>query len=106
MAPLFGAVLFSMNLYRLGKLTPIPSIIGGGIAWYIIAILLMPKPPTSTVSYLVNGIGGAILTYFIWPRLLGKELKYRRRPIWIPLIVALVVTVVILLVVLSDRGVR
>lgn len=101
MMPLFGAVLFSMNLYRLGKQIHIPFIVGGGILWYVLVLFVTPDHHGTHIVYFVNGIGGMVLCYLVWPRLIGREFKYRRRPIWIPLTIAVILAGIFLFAVLQ-----
>ncbi|MEJ2637077.1 MAG: hypothetical protein P8184_17540 [Calditrichia bacterium] len=101
MLPLFGSILFSMNLYRLGKNKFISPIILFGIIWLALALTFLPRPPRMPVVYIFNGFGCLAFQYFFWPKFVGKEFKYRRRPIWVPLVIAILITGLTILAAIS-----
>ena len=103
--PLFGSVLFAMNLWRLEKPGFVPVVIGIGGLWFVLAIIFSPTTPSVGLVYLVNATGGALLTYVLWPALMGQNVKYRKRRVWIPIMVAVcaVLVTVLLMFVMGGR---
>ena len=49
------------------------------------------------LTALLNAGGGLALTTTFWDKFVGKEIKYRARPPWIPLIIAFIITLPIVL---------
>ena len=103
LAPIFGAVLMAMNFKRIEKPRLILPIVTFGIAWYVLAIIMIPEQSRSSAVYLLNMLGGLVLVYFFWPRFLGKELKYRKRKILVPLIIGLVIGAIFLLAIIASH---
>lgn len=96
--PLFGAILLSMNLKRVQNISSIPLVLGFGILWYAFTLYVVPDGASVFQVLLLNAIGGAPLVYVLWPGVLGKGLKYRRRPVLIPIIIAALVYALFILV--------
>jgi len=78
LAPIFGAILMAMNFKRIEKSRLIFPIVAFGIAWYVLAMLMIPEHSHSSAVYILNMLGGLVLVYFFWPQFIGKELKYRK----------------------------
>jgi hypothetical protein len=57
----------------------------------LIILNLIPQNTAFTIG--LNGIGAVILTTIFWNKFIGKDTKFRPKPIWIPLIISLVVTI-------------
>lgn len=91
---LFGAVLLSLNIEdKNNKL----KVIGFGVLFTSLAIALGNLVPHPTLYVLsINSIGGYFLTSDFWNKYLGRETKYRAKPIWIPLLISISITVVLL----------
>lgn len=95
---LFGGILMAINFFKVKKLkemslTLIFSVLYTLLTIYIVSFFNMKI--LITVS--LNGVGAAILEEYFWKRKLGKEFKYRRDPIWIPLVIAILVNALILI---------
>jgi len=88
---IFGAVLLSLNIER--KVNKI-KVIGFGVLFTTIAILLanVVSLPTFSVFFL-NGLGGYLLSFDFWNKYVGRETKYRSKPIWIPLLISIIIMV-------------
>jgi hypothetical protein len=99
---LFGSILMALNLKRTSSQNSILSVISFGVTYSIIQLYVLSFIPQNTGLTLITSIGGAlILNYVFWKKYIGLETTYRKRKIWIPLIIgivlfALVITVVIL----------
>ncbi len=93
---IFGAILLSINIdIKIQKL----KVIGFGVLFTTLAILignLMPHP--TMYVYFINGIGGYTLTSDFWNRYIGRETKYRTKPIWIPLIISIIISALFIIV--------
>jgi hypothetical protein len=92
MAPIYGSILMSMNFKRIDKTKFILPVIVFGILWYALAVIILPEKSQTSTVYLFNMVGGSILIYFVWPKFIGKEFKYRKRRILVPVIIAAVIS--------------
>jgi hypothetical protein len=98
---LTGSILLAINLNKIKKITGVWQVIIFGILFTIVEVSLLSKIPNSNGLTLCCNIGGAyILNVFFWNRFIGKNVKYRARPIWIPLIICIVITIPILLAII------
>ena len=95
---LFGAVLLASNLSgRKAKWI----VLSFGILYTIVAILILNNLPQNTGLTLgVNAGGAVILTQLFWNRYLGKETKFRTKPIWKPLIISILITIPFILAII------
>jgi hypothetical protein len=103
LAPLFGSVLMAMNFKRLEKPDIIVVVVMFGLLWYGLAMLILPEDAKSSLVYLFNMLGGLVLVYAFWPKFIGKELKYRKRGILVPTIIAAAIAVPFILLVLASK---
>jgi len=94
-SPLFSAVLMSMNLNKINRSKYILPVILFGILWYVLSMIILPIESSGAgIIYLWNAIGGLFFLYLFWPKFIGKDLKYRKRSIWIPLIIGIILIIV------------
>lgn len=88
---IFGAVLLASNLPdRKAKWI----VISFGILYTTtvgVIMNLLPQPNTGLILAL-NGAGALILTKLFWDKYVGKETKFRTKPIWKPLIISIIIT--------------
>lgn len=98
---IFGAILLSINVdNKISKL----KIIGFGVLFTTLAILIGNLAPQSTLYVcIINGIGGYFLTSEFWNRYLGRETKYRTKPIWIPLVISVIISVLLLIAMIYGK---
>jgi hypothetical protein len=93
---LFGGVLLSMNLKTINKHKKILPVslfcLGYSILTTLIIGLLWSRFEMyiSIFMVLLNAIGASFLYNYFWAKYLGKDFKYRTRPIMIPLIIGIV----------------
>ena len=91
---IFGAILLSLNINKKNQKI---YVVGFGVLFTTLAILIGNLVPHSTsYVFLINGIGGYVLTSDFWNKYLGRETKYRTKPIWIPLVISIVITALLL----------
>lgn len=96
-APLLGAILLAKNLAGNGRRVAMILMFGIAYEAMVFYVLYAMETVGSGFSLLVNGIGGAILAYFFWPRYLGKETQYISKSIWPPLMIGLLVSALCLI---------
>lgn len=98
---LFRAFLLSNNI--VGKKNKF-IVIGFGIAYTTIsAILLTIIPPNTFWVLALNTAGGLGLTTTFWNKYVGKDVKYRAKPIWLPLIISIILSIPILPITIYSR---
>lgn len=92
---LFGAILFAINMYRVGKKDKIYIIILLAVAYTILEGWLVTMQPQSTMLPLFfNLIGGLLLNTVAWNKFIGKSTQYRRTSIWVPLAIGIGLTAI------------
>jgi len=94
-SPLFGSIMMAMNLSKLGKGNAVAGVVLFGFGFTILGTVLIgsmgPAP-------LIIGLAGAYcLIYLFWRPYIGFGTFYRARPIWVPLIIALILTTIVVL---------
>ena len=95
---LFGAVLLSSNINDRDKKW---IVIGFGIIYTGLTIIIVNLIPSNTLWTLVlNMAGGLGLTSTFWDKFVGKETRYRSKPIWKPLIISIAITIPFLLAII------
>jgi hypothetical protein len=88
-----GAILLSINLKKLGKIREINVVMLTSVAYLLLASLLFAGlAGNMIVSMVFNVVGGIILTQFFWKKYIG-DINYKRRQVWIPLVICLVIFV-------------
>lgn len=95
MNPLFGSILLTINCSKTEKKKGIIPVLFFGIGAILILLLLALRCSSLvfSLSYLVINIAGAIiLAHGLWQAFIGKETKYRKRKVTVPLIIALALT--------------
>jgi hypothetical protein len=53
---------------------------------------LLPQP-NSGLTIGLNAGGALILTKLFWDKYVGKETKFRTKPIWKPLVISILITI-------------
>lgn len=99
---LFGAILLSMNIRRSGDHGGANIVLGFGLAYIVLSIIIGTYiPGNSSSSAIVFGvIGGTILNEYFWKKYL-KDTKYRARSVWPPLLIGIgIFTAIFVLIIL------
>ena len=92
---IFGAVLLSSNINDTKRKW---IVIGFGIIYTTVSIIILNLIPSNTFYViLLNTAGGLGLTSTFWDKFVGKETKYRAKPIWKPLIISIIILIPFLL---------
>ena len=92
---IFGAVLLSFNIYDTKRKS---IVIGFGILYTALTIWIVNLIPSNTFwVLLLNTAGGVGLTSTFWDQFVGKEIKYRSKPIWKALLISIIIAIAFLL---------
>lgn len=80
---LFGGILLSINLNRLGRKREIFYVIGFSLVYsYLVYYLTTLKPESATtITLMMNLLGSLVLEEVFWKNYIGKNFKFRRQPI-------------------------
>jgi hypothetical protein len=87
---IFGAVLVASNITDTGRKW---TVIGFGIVLTALSIVVANLVDQASAVTLLNIAGGLGLISTFWDRYIGKETKYRAKPIWKPLIISLIIII-------------
>jgi len=88
---LFGSAMLAINLGKIKNYKGVFWTLLFGTAFTTAQILIgNTLTGSSSIAYLGGFVGGLCLDYFFWKQFIGNATFYRERPIWGPLIVALV----------------
>lgn len=86
----FGAVLLASNITnKKHKWT----VIGFGIIYSALVILISQIPNNTSFTIISNIIGAGILTTVFWNKYIGRDTKFRTKPIWKALSISILITI-------------
>ena len=97
---IFGAILLAHNINDSKKKW---IVIGLGTIYTALTIFILNLTPSNmqiSLAALLNIGGGLGLATTFWDKFVGKEIKYRVKPPWIPLIISLIITIPIVLAII------
>ena len=98
---IFGVVLLMSNLKIMKKSKERIQVLLFGISFVFLNIFLIDFLPKNFLTTLIiNFIGYLILAEYFWNKSLGKELRYKKKPIAKPLIISLLITFFLLLIIM------
>jgi len=99
MGAFFGSVMMAMNIAKTENRGKALWAVLFGVAFTAVQITIMEsiKNPSSSYSILFGAASAYCLDYFFWRQFIGYATFYRARPIWVPLIIALVLAGLIML---------
>ncbi|MCJ8167581.1 hypothetical protein MKJ04_22250 [Pontibacter sp. E15-1] len=101
---LFGSVLVALNIKRTESKNGFWQVLIFGLSYTAgqIAILdSIPRNSILTISF--NLFGAFILQKFFWQKYIGKDTKYRARPVWIPLAIGVVLSALFILAAIASE---
>ncbi|MEO9802254.1 MAG: hypothetical protein ABJF04_03355 [Reichenbachiella sp.] len=104
---IFGGVLLYRNLKSLNKDKEAYIVLGLSIVYTALTVYVVniPERPQSSISYLLNLIGGAILAEYFFGKYLGSEKDYQKKKIWKPLIISMLISIPLLLAMFYEAGI-
>jgi len=99
LSPLFGSILFAINLKILGKMDFIFPIIVFGLLLTSASLLFVQS--VIKLSMTINMIGAMFFYSYFWNRYIGKGTKYRVKSIVAPLIIGILLSIYQVLVIIK-----
>lgn len=91
---IFGAVLLMANLKKMNKPKARIQVLAFGIVYTLSTIILLNYLPRMFfITLLFNLVGYLILMGFFWNKNFEPNLEYRKKKIWKPLIISILITI-------------
>lgn len=91
---IFGSVLLAINCRSTEEKKGAWQVLLFGVCFTSLQILLLSQIPRNTMlTFIFSTIGALIMNNLFWKKYIGKDTKYRTKPIWKPLIVAIIIYV-------------
>jgi lipopolysaccharide export LptBFGC system permease protein LptF len=88
----FGAVMLAMNVNKTSGKKNAIWVVLFGLAYTVAMVLLLQNFKTSTGLTIIPSILGAyLIEALFWNRYIGNSTLYRKRPIWTPLVIGIVI---------------
>ena len=107
---LFGAVLLVLNLRELKKPEGVIPAMSFAIAYLATLFFIFPIIQSAfgnfQVSWLFTYLGAWLILKLVWAKYIGKDTKYRKRSITIPVIIGLIIAGIYLFTVFSQTSAR
>jgi len=97
---IFGSVLLAYNINDSKRKW---IVIGFGTIYTALTIFILNLIPSNmriSVTALINTGGGLGLATTFWDKFVGKQIKYRAKPPWIPLIISFIIILPIVLAII------
>ena len=89
---LFGAILLMHNMKKTNNLKARKLVFIFGVFYTsIVLFILIYFQIESNINFLINGIGGAVLTEFLWNKHIGKEFLFRSKSCIKPAIISTII---------------
>jgi uncharacterized membrane protein YhaH (DUF805 family) len=86
----FGAFLLAANLKDIGK--PRWPIFLFAVLYTVLSIIILNHFSRNlSYTFIANSLGVVLMFEIFWKHYIGKETKYRVKPIWKPLVIALII---------------
>lgn len=94
-ATVFGGVLLFRNLKSIGKHKDAWIVLSFSILYTALSIFVVniPERPQTSVTYLLNLLGGYFLAEYFFKKHMGEERDYEKKKIWKPLIISILITI-------------
>ena len=96
---IFGGILMAINLKIVNKKEGILEVLLYSIIYTVLMFLLLSQIPRNTLlTLLLSMLGSFALYNYFWKKYIGVDTKYRTKPIWTPLIIAIIIFSLLILV--------
>lgn len=99
-----GSILMALNFKSVEKKKGIIAVLFFGILYFILEIFIMSFLPDDMASSLtnvvrlgLNGLGAYIMHTLIWNKFIGKDFEYRKKSVWLPILIGIIINVLFIL---------
>ena len=98
MSTVFGGILLMQNLKDLGRKKEANIVLGISVAIMavIVVVSALLHVPSGTFTLVLNIGGAAVLSEYFFKKYIPDESGYEKKPIWKPLIIAVVIVVILI----------
>ena len=95
---IFGGILLIQNLKEIGMKKEAKTVLNTSVILTVLPFLLawLMEKEVSTYTFLVNIIGGLVLSEFYFGLYIPKEQIFESKKIWKPLLISLLITIPLL----------
>jgi hypothetical protein len=95
---IFGGILLIQNLKEIGMKKEAKTVLNTSIFLTVLPFLVawLMEKDVSTYTFLVNLIGGLVLSEFYFGLYIPKEQIFENKKIWKPLLISLIITIPLL----------
>ena len=92
---IFGGILLMQNLKEIGMKKEAKTVLNTSVILTVLPFLLawLMEKEVSTYTFLVNIIGGLVLSEFYFGLYIPKEQIFESKKIWKPLLISLLITI-------------
>ncbi|HNR19350.1 MAG TPA: hypothetical protein PKN75_12040 [Bacteroidia bacterium] len=99
MSPIFGGVLLMQNLKYIGNKKAAYLILVVSVLLLLATIIIVgnSEKKTSSLTWLCNLIGGAILSEYFFKKYFSNGDEYEKKKIWKPLIISILIAIPLVL---------
>lgn len=83
-----GAVLMAINVKENKQhitLTVVFGLLYAALIYYVGTLI-----GRSSLTILLNALGGLFITEALWPKFIGKQVHYKAKEIWLPLVICII----------------
>lgn len=99
----FGAALLSWNLRDKGKVKWL--VWGYGIVYTAVVIAIVLALPMLRIFVMwISLFGGWMMTQLFWDSYIGAETKYRQKPVWRPMVIAIILVGLLVFAAIYNSG--
>lgn len=105
---LCGAILLAINCRKSSSKKGAWLVIGYAVIFMTLQFWILSMLPRNNpgLTMISSCIGAVIMNQFFWDRFIGRDTKFRARPVWIPVIIASVICILFILIALMGRADR
>lgn len=105
MGALFGSIMLAINAGKIRNNRGVWTALLFGVLYTALQAFIVNIIHIGTSSGIFFGLIAAFFTETVlWPRVIGNETFYRAKPIWIPLVIAIILGTLIVVSVIATQG--
>lgn len=72
-------------------------VLGIGVLFTVLTVIVNQITQSLKYVFFINAVGGYVLTSDFWHMYIGRGIKYRAKPVWIPLIISILLSALYLM---------
>ncbi|HVW14887.1 MAG TPA: hypothetical protein VHB54_13715 [Mucilaginibacter sp.] len=103
---LFGSIMLAMNINKTANPARMVGVLFFGFFYTIFQAVVVEATGSNAINLALLVIGAVILQSFFWKRYIGDTTFYRVRPIWVPLVIAILLSGLIIAAMLYNMNLK